>query len=35
MKLKRGFLIVFEGLDGAGKTTQACLLSRDLRNGMM
>ena len=35
MKLKKGFLVVFEGIDGAGKTTQAnkllhCLQKRDL-----
>lgn len=31
MPLKRGFLIVFEGIDGAGKTTQANLLSDSLK----
>ncbi len=31
MKLKRGFLIVIEGIDGAGKTTQAKALKKRLR----
>ncbi len=30
-KLKRGTLIVFEGIDGAGKTTQAKILERKLQ----
>jgi len=31
MKLKRGILIVFEGIDGAGKSTQAEILFQKLR----
>jgi len=31
MKLKKGFLVVFEGIDGAGKTTQANLLRDRLK----
>jgi dTMP kinase len=31
MRLKRGFLIVLEGIDGAGKSTQALRLLRKLR----
>jgi dTMP kinase len=31
MKLKQGILIVFEGIDGSGKTTQADILTRNLR----
>ena len=31
MRLKRGFLIVLEGIDGAGKSTQAMRLLRKLR----
>jgi len=31
MKLKKGFLIVLEGIDGSGKTTQARSLARRLR----
>lgn len=31
MKLRRGFLIVFEGIDGSGKTTQADILMRNLQ----
>ena len=31
MRLKRGFLVVFEGIDGAGKTTQAKLLYDHLK----
>lgn len=31
MKLKQGILIVFEGIDGSGKTTQAEILTRNLR----
>jgi dTMP kinase len=30
MKLKQGILIVFEGIDGSGKTTQADILMRNL-----
>jgi dTMP kinase len=33
-QLKRGFIIAFEGIDGAGKTTQSvCLLENLKRNG--
>ena len=32
MSLKRGFLIVIEGIDGAGKSTQARNLFRKLRS---
>ena len=31
MILKKGFLVVFEGIDGAGKTTQANLLYQNLK----
>ena len=31
MKLKQGILIVIEGIDGSGKTTQADILMRNLR----
>jgi dTMP kinase len=31
MRLKKGFLVAFEGIDGAGKTTQANLLYETLR----
>jgi len=32
MTLKKGFLVAFEGIDGAGKTTQAKLLYQYLQN---
>ena len=32
MKLDRGYLIVFEGIDGAGKSTQAGILHEYLKN---
>ena len=31
MQLKKGFLVAFEGIDGAGKTTQAHLLHKKLK----
>jgi adenylylsulfate kinase-like enzyme len=32
MMLKKGFLVAFEGIDGAGQTTQANLLHQYLIN---